>query len=138
LGGHYGHIHPALERGRERRDMFHQTRLAFFHFHSQCFHRAIENNKRAIVSHRYLNGKESEAAAIAKLEALLGNEYPTRCLIHSCHKAIQYLSYLKDQESCEDQYYKEFGPSDDKNMITTAALRETIEHIERERETEFN
>ena len=121
-------MHPALEKSRPKHEMYHSTRLAYFHFHAQCYHRTVKNNLRAIVSHRYLNGKESKSLAISKLEKIVGKEFPARCLVHSCHKIRDYLAYLKDRDLSEIQYYQEYGPTDNNIEITT--LRETIEHVE--------
>lgn len=129
LGGHSGWIHPALIKNRSKRQQFHTTRLGFFHYHSQCFHRVVENNLRAILSHRYLDGNEDKDTAIKKLEVLLGPNYPSICAVLSCHKVWDYVAYLKDHEASERLYYEKYGPSS--THIETTTIKESIEQNEK-------
>lgn len=128
LGSHIGWLHPALEN-RPKWSQYRITRLAIFHFHSQCFHRVVENNLRAILSHGYLDGKESKEIAIKKLGAILGPDYPSKCSVLSCHKVYDYMSYLMDHEIQEKSYYEKYGPTS--TQIETKLLKQYIESVEK-------
>jgi hypothetical protein len=140
LGGHTGRTHPAF-RGKD----YHITRLALVEFHTQCFHRVLENDMRAMLSHGYLTTKnvlvgddkddhhhhhhhhhlrrDQKEAMIEILSALLV-DFPQHCRIPSCHKAFEYLQYLKNPERSEMNYYLENAPTVD--SFNSTLLRDSL------------
>ncbi len=70
LGSHYGTTAKGFNKPTTL-----PSNLALFHYHYQCFERVMEINRQAVISHKYLTGKESEQEAIY----ILGDWFVSVC-----------------------------------------------------------
>lgn len=78
------------------------------HYHNQNFYRYIDNCKKVIDSHGYINLNDSKDTQISKLKNLVEIKY-----VNSIHKVEFYLRYLTDPSYCNN-YYDSFIEQPDK------------------------
>lgn len=99
LGGHKNHFVPPF--GSTFGTM---TDLATLHFHERCFDQEVANSRKAILSHKFIDKRDSDEDAIQKLMKLQrdrGNSFDRDGLCDvikqrgpSWHKVLFYLKYL--------------------------------------------
>ena len=98
LGCHVGQVRSPHDSSRH-----HDTNLIVVHYHHQRYEQYIENARKAIVSHGFINVTDSQEVMINKLTALKKNPGG------SCHKVIIYDAHLRDPVGQRAMYYKQFA-----------------------------
>lgn len=97
LGNHRGRTLPAFQNIPDC-----QSNLVNIHYHFQSHSQVQENNKKALLSHGYINYTDSIDVQIIKCEELILKAPPSR------HKLKDYLDYLRNPELHEKLYYQRF------------------------------
>lgn len=97
LGSHNGQVLPQFDSSNHN-----DTNLIIIHYHKQKFEQTIENAKKVIASHNYINYNDSREQMIEKLTPLFGKS------MNSCHKISYYYEYLTNP-LCKENYYNEFS-----------------------------
>jgi len=101
LGCHIGCLIPPYED----ENIFNETNIAIIHYHNQSFYRHMDNCKKVLISHNYINVNDDKETQTHKLTVLPG--------CPSGHKVIMYLKYLTDP-LYPVNYYKSFIEQPDK------------------------
>merc|ERR1711862_535796 len=92
-----------------------ETRFGILHFHARCVEIEVENCKRVLERHQFIEPSDSPEQAKTKLVAKLGcpledfcnNNCTNHVIFSSFHKALWYAKWL----SCEDRLKVEYYPN---------------------------
>jgi hypothetical protein len=108
LGSHNGLVLPPCDS-----NLFIETNLIIIHYHNQKCERYIENCRKVILSHKYIDETDDYTNQINKLSHLVNSS------INSVHKVQHYLHYLSNPQNYVANYYENF-----KNMSNTYQFNE--------------
>ena len=98
LGSHVGTvISPYQQHGIEN-----ETNILIIHYHNQNFETYIENTKRAMISHKYIDSNDDIETQVKKISALYSLP------IASGHKVKIYHRFLTDVDY-KNKYYGQFN-----------------------------
>ena len=96
LGSHTGNVISRYENHEN------DTNIMIIHYHNQSFKNYVENCKKAVISHNYININDNIGTQINKLSLLSKNNTKG-----SIHKIQIYLKYLTNF-NYENEYYTNF------------------------------
>ena len=97
LGSHSGLVLPPCDS-----NLFIETNLIIIHYHHQRCERFIENSRKVLVSHKYIDETDDYATQINKLSHLASSS------VNSIHKIHYYLDYLSNPQNYITNYYENF------------------------------
>jgi hypothetical protein len=94
LGSHSGSVIQPYDS-----NLNNDTNFLIVHYHHQSFEQFIENSKRAVISHGYMNESDDLDTVLNKLK--------NNVFYSSCHKVANYLKFLEDP-NYKNSYYERF------------------------------
>lgn len=120
LGAHRGTVDPPYHAGGVV-----DTMLGMAHLHNACYESVVANNRKALLSHGYINADDSKEVQLEKCNGL--TERAMKCRMPSCHKILDYLAHLKDPIAHRAAYEsRTFNAETD--MIFTG-VRDVVQHL---------
>ena len=130
LGSHVGYVLPPFDEVEPLR-----TRLSIIHAHGRCYETETSNNRKAVISHNFINETDSEEEQIRYLHKKYIGENRDVCNMTSHkefehpsavsgHKMIRYAKYLECREAASEAYYAARKPG-----WSNPDLQEFFDHI---------